>query len=131
MDRLDAYIESWRNKTFDWSTAHCCHFAAGWVSLVEGWDPIKDLPELKDQKSAAKLVEVYGSLPIAVTQFLKGREAQSALLAGVGDIVFMCGQPNGSLGICNGRRAFFLTEEGVRAASMATAVLSWRIGAAP
>ena len=113
--RLDAYLME-SARPFDWATHNCCHFAGRWVQIVEGRDPLADLP-MVSMKAMARAVQEFGCLESAIC-FQLGRAPVAPAMAQLGDIVLMptrvWGGDEGrfSVGICCGSRAVFITETG-------------------
>jgi hypothetical protein len=125
--RLAEYLG--RRHAFDWATANCCHFAAGWVTEVEGADAMSGIAT-PTVRSAVSLVRAFGGLSAAITRRL-GREPIAPTLARVGDVVLMDGLgPCGAMvGICAGRTAVFVTEHGdIAHQPMSEAAHAWRVG---
>lgn len=127
--KLDAYIDSWRTRTFSWNGTICAHFAAGWVHVCEGRSPMDALAnDPRSVRDCAREIDHFGSLKNAVTKLLGRDPLSSARFAQTGDIVLFDGSLFGVLGICNGRTAFVLSDEGVISIGMEDAKEAWRIG---
>lgn len=127
---LEDYISAWAARSFDWnSRATCVHFAAGWVRMFESRDPLRSVPEFKGKLAAGRTLLQYGSLKDAATQCLGRAPLLTPSLAQVGDVVLLPGQSYGTLGLCNGRNAAVLLEEGgVGFVEMDKAEAAWRVG---
>lgn len=124
---LDAYLEGWRGRTFDWAGANCArHFAGGWVLAAEGRDLLADLPQTPDAAAAARLLRALGGLSAAVTARL-GREPIPALMAASGDLVLVVDDDRSALGICNGRLSAVVTPGGLHFRQTAQALHAWRV----
>lgn len=125
--KLEDYVRDWDSRQFDWTDANCGHFASGWVRACEGWSPIEAAGEFADEAGVASLVAAHGSLEGACSFFLK-RQPVSASMAGVGDLVLLSIGGGAALGVCNGRRAFAMSREGVVCLPMSAAISGWKVG---
>ena len=126
--RLDDYISEWDDRPFDWSSANCCHFSAGWVQSIEGRDPMASVEALDGLKGCFRVLADLGSLREAVTRLMGVSEALPAM-AQIGDLVLLKGSHFGMLGICNGRDVAVLsTSTGVIFVNMDQAEASWPVG---
>ena len=127
--QLAAYAASYAGTTFDWSTANCCHFAAGWVRKMTGRDPLATVPVTRNEFGALRqIVRLGGSLRSAWTARM-GAEPISPKLAHVGDVVlFEVGM--GAVGICAGRTSVVALADGCIAhVPTLEAVAAWRVSA--
>lgn len=127
--QLEDYASGASLRAFDWETANCCHFAAGWVSLMTGRDPMAGLRVTKTERGARRLIrELGGSLDAAWTKRL-GRAPILPTLAQIGDIVlFPLGDGKYATGICAGRFALCVDDAGkVVRAEMDHASHAWRL----
>lgn len=125
---LAEYAGSYSAGGFDWRRANCGHFAAGWVKLRTGRDPMEDLPETATAMEARRLVRALGGIRQAVTK-QTGCVQVLATLAQVGDLVLR-ELPDGgySVGICAGRNSMHVDSDGaVVHLGMAGAVCAWRV----
>lgn len=129
---LQDYAAGYGCAPFDWKTANCCHFAAGWIRLRTGVDPMAGLPETPAAKDARRLVRVLGGLRQAMTK-QSGCRQILASLAQVGDVVLRELPEGGvALGICAGRTAMHVDENGdIVHIEMAGATCAWRVEAVP
>lgn len=125
--KLEDYVREWDGRQFEWSDSNCGHFASGWVRAVEGWSPIEAAGDFADEAGVASLVAKHGSLTAACSHFLR-RQHVPATMAAVGDLVLVAVGQNTALGICNGRRCFTMTHEGVVALPISFAISAWKIG---
>lgn len=125
---LEEYASGYGARAFDWEVANCCHFAAGWIKLRTGVDPMEGLPTTPGAKDARRLLRVLGGLRQAMTA-RSGCRQIVATLAQVGDVVLR-NLPDGgvALGICAGRTAMHVDESGqIVHLEMAGALCAWRI----
>lgn len=123
---LVAYLAS--VDRFDWATANCAHFAAGWLRANGQPDPTENLPATPDRSAVRALVERLGGICAACSRAL-GRDPIDWRLAQVGDIVLIDIPGGGfTLGICNGRQAACIDAEGgLGWVSMRDATCAWRL----
>lgn len=125
--KLQQYLDSVREKPFNWATWNCCHFSAGWVRAVEGKDPIAGLDLPATQIGILRLGK-SGGLPERVTAAL-GRDPMSNYFAYVGDLVYVPRKDGvGIIAICNGVTAVtLLIGGGYWTVPMDEATLAWKI----
>lgn len=125
---LAEYAAGYGVRVFDWKTANCCHFAAGWVLASTGHDPMAGLPQTEDKFAAYRLIRNGGGLAGLWSRQL-GREPIRPTLAQVGDVVLMpLDDDRAAVGICAGRTAMFIDENGATAHQpMALATHAWRL----
>lgn len=126
---LEDYLDLWRAMHFRWASANCaCHFAAGWVRLIEGRLDLADI-EIGSAMDAARVVASHGGLSEATTQRL-GRASIDPKQAKVGDLVLLPGPHFGALGICNASTAAALASGGfgIEFVEMTAAQAAWEIG---
>ena len=128
---LAEYLGRRSAAPFDWANANCFHFAGNWVELVEGQNPMAELPRWDSEVEALDLLNSMGGFDAAVTKTL-AREPVASSLAQLGDIVKLP-LPGGraSMGICNGRTLIAIVESGaVVDLPMPQDSVAWRVGAA-
>lgn len=129
---LEDYLHLWSGRKFDWNNhTTCAHFAAGWVRLIEGWDPMAGTPKFWGVFGARTLLQrdFGGSLLDASTQLLGRAPLPTPRMAQVGDIVLLPGSWFGALGICNGLRVAVLRDGGgVDFVESDQAEAAWRVG---
>ncbi|MDT8998345.1 hypothetical protein RQP53_03535 [Paucibacter sp. APW11] len=106
-------------QPFDWGTANCCHFAAGWVELAIGRNPMNGLAETLTARQALRLVRALGGDLRAAWSARLGIASSPATLARVGDVVLIettarCTEARiGALvGICVGEHTAIALEGG-------------------
>lgn len=108
------------DQRWDWAAANCCHFAARWVHVVTGRNPMDGLAPTPDARAAMRLVRGLGGLEAAWTAQL-GTAPIAPAMAQLGDVVLMptpaagglCTEGVGELvGICAGRTAVFRGADG-------------------
>lgn len=127
---LAEYAASYSAPAFDWATANCCHWAAGWVRLRTGRDPMAGLPVTATRKEAHRLVRAMGGIRSLITD-QTGLRQVAASFAQVGDIVLREAPEMGfTVGICSGRTAMHVDDQGaVVHLEMAGALCAWRVEA--
>lgn len=119
---LTHYLAGYRpGQPWDWASANCCHFAARWVQLVTGRDPMDGLAPTPDARCALRLVRELGGLESAWTARL-GAAPVAPSLAQLGDVVLLPTPGAGTagpdagvghlVGICGGRTSVFRGGDG-------------------
>lgn len=122
---LDAYLDGWRARPFDWHDANCAHFVAGWAQLhtpkAGGLQaaPLRALVRLKHWK---------GGVVAAVSAVLDtppGRVADAC----TGDIAAVpLARHRVALGIVNGARVMILARPaGLDFVPLSFAAAVWRL----
>lgn len=126
--QLADYTAGYGARAFDWNTANCCHFAAGWLRLRTGRDAMEDLPQTPNKATAIRVLRALGGLRRAVTN-RSGCRQVIASLAQVGDLVLRELPEGGvALGICAGRTSMHVDEAGaILHLPMDEAVCAWRV----
>lgn len=128
--QLAEFLAGYRPGAFDWTSANCAHFAAGWVRHVTGRDALVGLPITTSAMDARRLVRALGGMRTAVST-CTGWQQIAAPFAQVGDLVLR-ELPDGgnALGICAGRTCMHVDEHGnVVHIEMAGATCAWRVPA--
>jgi hypothetical protein len=128
---LDAHLDAWRDKRFDWQRANCIQFAAEWVQRVTGRDPLPgwfSMPQTEAQAQAA--IGATGKpLRELVDEALPGAAIPPGL-AQAGDVMFLPLGPNGVVGICCGRLVATLADgKGLGFVPARAASHAWRVAA--
>lgn len=123
---LDAYLETWRARPFDWRHANCAHYVAGWAELhtpkAGGFKaaPLRALVRLKRWKG--------GVIPAvsAVLDLAPCRPADAC----TGDIAAVpLARQRVALGIVNGSRVMILARPvGLDFVPLSFATAAWRVG---
>ncbi len=125
---LERYLDQSPKSPFAWPTANCCHFVAGWIKAVRGFDPMSSLRVTPTQVDAKRLiVEMGGDLEAATSACLGCASVPSAF-AQLGDVVYIKqGEDSSLLGICAGLYALAIDESGaVLNIEMQHALRAWR-----
>lgn len=130
---LARYVAEREAAPFDWQSANCCHFAAGWVARATGADPMAGFPATPDAQAALQLIGEHGDLRGLVSHAL-GRDPIPAAMAQTGDLLLMPaeGATGFAVGICSGIDAIVIDEAGaVTQQPAAGAMCAWRLYGAP
>lgn len=113
---LAEYVAACARQPFDWPTANCCHFAAGWLAVATGRDPMAALPTTPDALAARRLVRKHGDDLRGVVSYALGRAPIVPALAQTGDLVLVdSGTEDGTgqaLGLCSGPSIIALDAHG-------------------
>ena len=110
-EKLGAYLSE-PVVPFDWASASCAHWAAGWVLHATG--VTVTLPEFADIRSARRVAAAAGGVDAAVSAAL-GVSPVSWARAQIGDLMLLPSDADGVgyvLGICNGHVAAVRDERG-------------------
>jgi hypothetical protein len=124
---LEAYLAEVRDKPFDWSRWNCCTFVAGWVQRMTGTRVMMGLPKTPSRMSAHRLIVEIGGNLRGVWSLWMHRDPILPTLAQTGDIVCIMENGTQAVGVCCGRTAAVLTEDGVHHVSMEHATCAWRV----
>lgn len=124
---LTAYLKERADRPFEWGVNDCCIFAADWVRLVTGRDPMGYWRGYSDEAEAHHLIERGGGLARMVTEAL-GLALPTVATAQRGDVVLFESGNGPALGICAGEKfAAVRPVGGVGYFSMRHAVTAWRV----
>lgn len=122
---LDEYVQARQAVPFAWGANDCCTFAADWVMLARGSDPMADLRGVRSQRDAARILKAEGGLLAAVTARMgapiPGRMAQ------VGDVVLLDHAGRQHMGVCMGEVVAVPSEQGLTLAPITLAEAAWRV----
>lgn len=98
---LSTFVQSKEGVPFLWGYNDCCCFAADWVALRTGVDPMENLRGLTSEFSALRRLQSLGGVIPAVSSFLGETVAKPA----VGSVVLYKGVAGSqTLGVCLGER---------------------------
>lgn len=122
--RLAGYLEQARHQPFAWGENDCALWSARWVRTATGRDFLPDWRgRYSTRLGAVRLMKRRGYdgvediadavLPPVPPQFARR-----------GDLVL---HPQGALGICAGRLAYFLGEAGPTALETAACPAAWKV----
>lgn len=127
--KLFEYIESARDKKFEYGIHDCALFAADWVAECTGVDLAEDLRGYAGKEAADEIISGYGSLEALITDRLG--DPIPIARASRGDIVMATlATPEGEadcIGICAGASSAFTSPVGVRMIPTSRARLAWRV----
>lgn len=117
-------------RPFNWATNNCCSFAASWVELRTGKNPMAGLAATPDALSAMRLVKSMGGTLAAAWSKALNQEPILPTLAQVGDVVLVPteGVTGAAAGICVGSQAMFIDESGTGVfMPLSACTYAWRI----
>jgi hypothetical protein len=120
---LAAFLEEHRTATFAWGECDCVLFAAGAVAAMTGTDPAAAARgHYRTQLGSRRMLTRMGwsSLEGMMDAHL---ERVAPAFAQRGDVVMS----EGSLGICAGRFAWFVTAEGLAPRALSAWTEAWRV----
>ena len=127
---LDRHLREWRRRPFAWGSADCVRFAAGWVALVTGRDPVAETAGRYDDSRAARrlMVQATGTADlVAATSVVLGPPLSHPLMARVGDVVALTTPAGPALGVCAGEMVAAPGPTGLGFRPLATILAAWRI----
>ena len=127
---LDRYLRSWRHRPFAWGEADCVRFAAGWVALVTGRDPVaatagryagcrEALRLMRGATGSADLVEATG--------VILGPPLSHPLMARLGNVVAITTPVGPALGLCAGTEVAAPGPAGLVSRPLTSIIAAWRI----
>lgn len=125
-EALDAYVLAREESLFSWGCNDCCSFAADWVLMVRGSDPMRDLRGYDDARKAFALLRAEGGLRAAVER----RMGDSVLgaMARAGDVALVRhGDNRRSMGICVGPHIVAPSHRKLAALPLSAAEVAWRV----
>lgn len=120
-DQLNACIEAWQGRAFAWGAADCCTWAAAAVEAQTGIDLMAEFRgAYKSKTGAARALRDIGAGTLVETMDAKLERIPPAW-AKRGDVVMI----DGNLGICNGRDALMIGDDGLERLPMGAATAAW------
>lgn len=113
-----------RGKTFDWGTHDCVLWCADWIHKIRDVDLAAKWRGTYSTEEEAQAV--LGSLGFSGTSELASHYLEEVPVSKArrGDIML---HPSGTLGICDGTFAFFVTTEGVLRLEFLKCLRAWRV----
>ncbi|MEI8395902.1 MAG: hypothetical protein WCF85_14270 [Rhodospirillaceae bacterium] len=127
---LDRYLRSWRHRPFVWGEADCVRFAAGWVALVTGHDPVATTAgRYAGCREALRLMcGMTGSADlVTATSVILGPPLDIPLNARLGDVVALATPSGPALGVCAGDAIAAPGPAGLVRRPLTSIIASWRI----
>ena len=127
---LDRYLRSWRHRPFAWGEADCVRFAAGWVALVTGRDPVAATAgRYAGCREALRLMRrATGSADlVTATSVILGPPLESPLAARLGDVVAITTPVGPALGLCAGAEVAAPGPGGLVVRPLTAIMVAWRI----
>lgn len=127
--KLAQYVRERAETPFVWGVNDCCTFAADWVRLATGRDPMAALRDsYVDEESAAHMLNAPGGLARLVTAWLSCAPLPLVTTAQRGDVVLYESGNGPALGVCVGEKfAAMRATGGVGYFAMRHAVSAWRV----
>jgi len=129
---LTEIIYSYKNARFSWDNLDCCTFAANVVYEFKGLCPpnLRDIENYKNEKGMIKWLKKMGceDLSEAPTKFLNV-ERRDISTVKHGDFVYFKNEDgSGSIGVCNGVRAYFIhRDKGLVATPVINCIYCWSL----
>ena len=127
---LDRHLREWRRRPFAWGSADCVRFAAGWVALVTGRDPVADTAgRYAGCREALRLmVAATGTADLVIaTSVILGPPLSHPLMARLGDVVALSTPVGPALGVCAGDAVTAPGPAGLVRRPLTTIIAAWRI----
>lgn len=123
---LDSFIGERESTPFCWGGNDCCGFAADWVRIVRGDDPLAGFRGLDTALAAARALSAAGGLLAAVTERLGA--ALPGTFAQVGDVVMVRhGDDQVAMGVCLGGHVAAPGPLGLLMVPLTHAEAAWRV----
>jgi hypothetical protein len=113
-----------RGKPFEWGTHDCVLDCALWIEKITGADPAAGFRgTYKTEAEAAAVIESLGFATAAdlASSVLEEKPVPTAQR---GDIVL---HPCGTLGICDGAHAYFVTHAGMLRVEFLKCLKAWKV----
>lgn len=103
-EALNAFMAARATTPFSWQRHHCCSFAADWVQVVTGSDPMGDVRDMLSSPHSAQLkLRALGGMLAAVDARMGPHIAGPFAQAGDVAMVVQHGHPDiKSLAVCIG-----------------------------
>ena len=127
---LDRHLRAWRRRPFAWGTADCVRFAASWVALVTGRDPVAATAGRYGDGWAARrlMVRATGTADlVAATSVILGPPLPLPLMARLGDVVAIYTPDGPALGVCAGEMVAAPGPAGLGFRPLITILAAWRV----
>lgn len=111
---LGEYIKDATGRRFEWGVHDCCTFAARWIEIQTGRDPMATFPPYSSEAEAGWFVQNAGGLAALWERQLAGIASQCGPCVGsIGIVRTPDGHELG--GIRSEERWVFLTDAGIKA----------------
>lgn len=125
-ERLAAFLEERRDRTFAFGEHDCALFAADWILEATGEDPLGELRGTwQDEISALRVLKDRGPLSTIADELLSARIAPA--FAQRGDVVLSEITGREGLGVCVGERFAAPSDVGVEFVPMSFALMAWKV----
>jgi hypothetical protein len=128
MTTLTDYLAAWPRR-FDWSAAHCGHFALGWIQAATGRPALAAMPPVAGVRQWARYVNAAGGMALLCDRVF-GCAPVPVAAAEPGDLLlYPGGKTGGALGIkLHGPVGAVLSDSGaVVLCSAAAATAAWKL----
>lgn len=119
---LIAFIETHRDKSFEWATWDCCQFVGQWIYELTGKDYRAGF-SYSSEAQARELLGSSGGLIALVSSFLKPIHVSRAMK---GDIVLANDASGAALGICLGVNSAHVGPKGLVYFPTEHSLAAWR-----
>ena len=130
---LDRYLRDWRHRPFVWGEADCVRFAAGWVALVTGRDPVAATAgRYAGCREALRLMRgITGTADlVGATGVILGPPLGIPLAVRLGDVVALTTPVGPALGVCAGDAVAAPGPAGLVRRPLTAIIAAWRVGGA-
>ena len=127
---LDRHLREWRQRPFAWGETDCVRFAAGWVALVSGRDPVAATAGRYGgcREALRLMVAATGSTDLVIaTSVILGPPLDIPLSARLGDVVAIATPAGPALGLCAGDAIAAPGPAGLVRRPLTSIIASWRI----
>ena len=127
---LDRHLREWRHRPFAWGEADCVRFAAGWVALVTGRDPVAETAGRYGgcREALRLMVAATGTADlVTATSTILGPPLDIPLSASLGDVVAVTTPAGPALGVCAGDAIAAPGPAGLARRPLTSIIASWRI----
>ncbi|WP_342617238.1 hypothetical protein [Rhodoferax sp. GW822-FHT02A01] len=123
---LDSYVQSRQDTPFAWGVQDCCTFAADWVTLATGTDPMQDLRGLDSALAAHRKLDDLGGMLAAVDSRMGDHIAGP--MAQAGDVVMVTLESGvKAMALCLGAWLCIPAENGLVMLPITNAEAAWRV----
>jgi hypothetical protein len=123
---LDGYVQSRQDKPFGWGTQDCCTFAADWVTLATGTDPMVDLRGLDSALAAHRKLDELGGMLAAVDARMG--DHIPGLMAQAGDVAMVTLESGAkAMALCLGAWLCIPADSGLMTLPITSAEAAWRV----
>ena len=123
---LDGFFSSKEDTPFEWGTHDCCTFAADWVKLATGIDPMEDLRGLDSAIAAHRALSEAGGMLAAVD--LRMGPHLTGPFAHAGDVAMTTSETGSKvMAVCVGAHLAVPGVVGLQLVPVQQAEATWRV----